>query len=138
MYYLSCVEAVTHLAIPAKLTQYTRWDDLSPDDIFLLHALATRFSPFELESARIFVNDRDREFCKTSGNWFVDTAVGQIAGIDPNRVTVAGRRVQVSKLMFVTQDWLSTNYWWPIRELEVLAREPLHEQKPFGRARPLQ
>jgi hypothetical protein len=112
---------------------YERWADLSPEGIVLLHALAIRFSPFALESAGIFVRDREKEFCKTSGNWFPDIADAQIAGIDPMGVTVSGQRVQVSKIMFVTQDWLPTNYRSPIGELEVLSRESLPEEKLLAR-----
>ncbi|XP_028406336.1 uncharacterized protein LOC114528821 [Dendronephthya gigantea] len=114
MYYLNCMATVLQLdELPREFTNYQNYYAL--DDTMVRHLvdLCKIVSPDALEGKCIFqVSD-----LQGSSNEFVELSSAKTTMVATSSVMMAGRNVQVAKIMLYKPVWRRTNYDQPMAEL---------------------
>ena len=117
MYYLECVCAALDCNDEPEMQRFTNYRNaarLSIDEQKVLLGLCHTFSPDVLNGTVFFRSD---ELCCTSANEFytIHEVRGQLLAAES--IIIAGRTLQVNKIMTYKMAWVETYFRAPIRRL---------------------
>ena len=120
MYYLNCMATVLNLdELPAVFTNYQNYSALDSTMTKHLVEFCRLLSPDLLEGKCIFeVNDLNG-----SSNEFVELSAAKTTMVAAGSIMMAGRNVQIAKIMLYKRIWRRNNYDLPMAELERITRK---------------
>jgi len=124
-YYLDCVNSVIGIDIPRDLTNYQS-GSFSADNLVPLINLCAILNPkFMLENnIFILVENMDKN------NQFIEIHDKRIGIAVNQNLVIAGKRVQVHKLMLCMESWLKKFYIEPMAEIRRGIRDQDERRKP--------
>jgi len=121
MYYLNCVDnCLGRGVIPPRLTDYSNYYSLSPDEEKAVVVLSLLLSPDELMGKVMFQVEAGNPILNNSANEFyeVKEAKSMLAGIATEAATiiVQGKKVTAVKIMVCNPRWIENNFMRPLVE----------------------
>ena len=115
MYYLNCVSEVVDVD-DSKLTDYQNYDQLNNVEFNLVYKLAKDIPPSLLINARIFIVNQN--LLSKCDNHFYEMT-DETIGVHVNSEIIFGGKVRkVKKVMACNNQWLTNNYYNPIKQIE--------------------
>lgn len=122
MYYLDCFESVSKYGLPEYLRDYKNWDDLDDDDIRVLFNLCQTLDIATLTKIGIFIPVDDDDM--NDSNEFLEIKNKREALGLGNGIIIAGKKVNVVKVMVYKMRWAKRNYLEPLQELHKILTRP--------------
>lgn len=109
MYYLNCMSACLEDFIPAEFTNYSKYASLDNETRAAVVAIAILLDPEQILGKVVFVVKPNNPILQGSSNKFykITEATQVLAGraTFEGAILIEGRTVEVSKIMFCTEDW---------------------------------
>jgi hypothetical protein len=119
MYYLQCVtQAVDMDILPDDCIEYQNYRYLSESRVDLVINFAQILSPGELINKLIFRDDEGAFIKDGMLNDFASITVACDMIHVQQSVVIGGKVQDVSKVMFFKSEWLTRNYYDPMRRLQ--------------------
>jgi|SRR5579859_4027371 len=119
MYYLNCVtKAVDMDILPDDCIEYQNYRYLSSNRIDLVIKFAQILSPGELINKLIFRDDEGDIIKRGDSNEFASITVACNIIHVQQSVVIGGKVQNVTKVMFFKSEWLTRNYYDPLRRLQ--------------------
>ncbi len=97
--------------MPRRLTQYSNYNTLTPDEITDLVALCILFSP-DILNDKVFFEDTSSY---ASTNRFLELSSVKSSILVAENMVIGGQNRRVAKVMTCTRAWLRNNYEQPMR-----------------------
>ena len=117
MYYLNCVASITDLdkIIPSSLRDYNEYSSLTYSEKKQLVKLCFILTPKFFVQNKVFINDDELHILpENTSNQFYEVNDTRIGVHINSGLTIAGRRVTVSKYMVFERNWIKNNWENPI------------------------
>ena len=119
MYYLQCVtQSVNMDILPDDCIEYQNYRNLSSNRVDLVIKFAQILSPGELINKLIFRDDEGDFIKRGMINEFASITVACDIIHVQQSVVIGGKVQDVSKIMFFKSEWLTRNYYDPMRRLQ--------------------
>ena len=120
MYYLDCVFAVVDYH-DSTLTDYKNYDEIKVSKLLVIYELAKLFHPSLFIDKGVFIVDE--KLLIDTNNQFYEVTDETIGFHASREIVIGGKTVRVLKLMACNDEWLSKNYFKPIKEIGDLVKE---------------
>ena len=112
-YYLSCVNSVLNYADLAPYIDYHSYLYLPQNEINNIIQFANLFNPITMGSYKVFIQDDSLPM----GNQFFEIT-DETYGIHINEdILIGGKIAKISKIMVYRSDWVTKNYYIPLKAL---------------------
>lgn len=126
MYYLNCVSVVVDYH-DRTLTDYQNYDELTASQLLAIYLLIKILPPSLFIEKGIFIVDK--KLLIDTNNQFYEIT-DETVGFNASReIEIGGKTVKVLKLMACDDDWLSTYYFMPIKQVDDLIKQIKEEEE---------